>query len=160
MNMRRRDLHLLLGITAAALLPLSSVFAAASGLPVTNSIIDDLTAALKVSKPLVVMVSLDGCSFCKIARENYLIPLMREQAVPVVQVDMRKSTPITDALGRLTTHDQLTRAWGIKVAPTVLFLGKNGQEVAERLVGASTSDFYGVYLQERVTKALQVIKAI
>lgn len=159
MGLRRRDLHVLLGTTLASLLPLTSVFAAPRDLPLAKSILDDLTAALKVSKPLVVMVSLEGCPFCKIARENYLIPIMHEQAIPIVQVDMRKSTPLIDAQGRLTTHDQLTRAWGIKVAPTVLFLGKNGQEVAERLVGGYIPDFYGVYLQERITQAIQAIKS-
>lgn len=39
------------------------------------------------------------------------------------------------------------------MAPTVLFLGKEGREVAPRLVGGSTSDFYGAYLEERIRTA-------
>ena len=55
------------------------------------------------------------------------------------------------------SQDQLIRAWGVKVAPTVLFLGKDGREVAPRLVGGTTSDFYGAYLDERIRVAQTAI---
>lgn len=131
----------------------SAMAAAQSELPVSKSLKNDIAAALKTAKPLVVLVSLDNCPFCKIARENYLIPLMTEQAIPVIQVNIKHTTVIEDAQGKQTTHEQLIRNWSIKVAPTVLFLGKGGQEIAPRLVGGSTSDFYGAYLQERIDKA-------
>jgi hypothetical protein len=35
----------------------------------------------------------------------------------------------------------------------VLFFGKGGSEVAQRLVGASIPDFYGAYLEERLRQA-------
>jgi hypothetical protein len=44
----------------------------------------------------------------------------------------------------------LTRAWKIAVAPTLLFLGVGGKEVAERMEGAYLPDFYGPYLDERL----------
>ena len=131
--------------------------AATRVLPTSTSLKTDLEAALKTSKPLVVLVSLDNCPFCKIARENYLIPLMAEQAMSVIQVNTNHATPMDDALGKRTTHEQLIRAWAIKVTPTVLFLGKNGREVAPRLEGGSTSDFYGAYLDERLRTAQAAI---
>ena len=155
---RRRDFGLLMTVSALSMWPFSVAHATTRELPISKSLIDELATALKSSKPLVVMVSLEGCPFCKIARENYLIPLMLEQSIPIVQVDMRKSVPLIDVQGKLTTHDAVTRAWQIKVAPTVLFLGKNGQEVAERLVGASIPDFYGSYLDDRVRQALITVR--
>ena len=128
--------------------------AAPHTLPIATTLDEDLARVVKQGKPLVVMVSLDGCPFCRVVRENFLPSLQREQHLTAVQVDMRKSTAIKDLQGRRTTHDQFTRTWGIKVAPTLLFFGKNGSEVAERLVGASIPDFYGAYLQERIDKAL------
>jgi hypothetical protein len=47
------------------------------------------------------------------------------------------------------------RRWGVKVAPTLLFLGGQGREVAERLVGALLPDFYGAYLAQRLETARQ-----
>jgi hypothetical protein len=40
----------------------------------------------------------------------------------------------------------------VDVAPTVLFFGRTGREVAPRLVGASR-DFYGAYLEQRLETA-------
>jgi thioredoxin-related protein len=57
------------------------------------------------------------------------------------------------------THAELVRAWKIKVAPTVLFFGPRGKEVAERLRGGYIEDFYGAYLAQRLQQARAVIKA-
>jgi hypothetical protein len=82
---------------------------------------------------------------------------MNEQSISIVQVNFRYPASVIDSRGHVLTQDQLIRAWGVKVAPTVLFLGKEGKEVAPRLTGGSTSDFYGVYLDERIRIAQTAI---
>lgn len=129
-------------------------------IPAIKSLQTEISAALRIGSPLLVFVSLDNCPFCKIARENYLLPLINEQFIPVVQVNFRQLTSVVDAHGNVTTQDQLIRTWGVKVAPTVLFLGKAGREIAPRLAGGSTSDFYGTYLDERIRIARASIARI
>lgn len=128
-------------------------------LPSSKSLPDDLALALRGGSPLVVMVSLDGCPFCKVARDSYLGPLQQEQGLPVVQLDMRSRLVLVDFKSKRLTHDELIRSWGIKVAPTVLFFGPGGVEVAERLVGGYIPDFYGAYLDERIRQSRSVIRA-
>ena len=127
--------------------------AAPATLPTTASLVDELALALKFNNPLLVMVSLEGCPFCKIARENYLGPMRVQQGLPVVQIDMRNRLAIKDLKGVATTQDDLIRSWGVKVAPTVLFFGRGGVELAERMVGGYIPDFYGAYLDERLRVA-------
>lgn len=122
------------------------------GLAPARSLRDELAAALRVARPLVVMVSLHGCAFCKVVREHHLVPLARD-GLPVVQVDMRSERPVLGFTGELLTHDGLVRAWGIDAAPTLLFFGPGAREVAPRLRGASIPDFYGAYLDERIRTA-------
>lgn len=139
-----------------ALLSLSAAnatVASAAGLTVAVSLPDELERALKRRSPLLVLVNLRGCPFCKIATENYLLPLQREQNIAMVQVDMRSRLMVQGFSGPPQTQDSLCRQWGIKVAPTVLFFGRRGAEVAERLVGGYLPDFYGPYLDERVRVA-------
>ena len=52
---------------------------------------------------------------------------------------------------------QATRggAWGGKAKKPLLFFGRQGKEVAERLVGALLPDFYGAYLSQRLETARQ-----
>ncbi|HMS27643.1 MAG TPA: thioredoxin fold domain-containing protein [Burkholderiaceae bacterium] len=130
-----------------------SAIALPKTLPITSSLASSLDAAILAKKVLIVMVSLDGCPFCKVSREHYLIPLKEQQNLAIVQVNMRSREKIKDFKGTDTTHDQLIRSWGVKVAPTVLFFGQNGKEFAERLSGAYIPDFYGTYLDERIQKA-------
>ncbi|MEQ1534513.1 MAG: hypothetical protein ABL923_01430 [Burkholderiaceae bacterium] len=149
-NFTRRNFQIRFGAIIAGLLSLDAISAPFREIPAAKSLQTEILEALKVASPLVVFVSLDNCPFCKIARENYLLPLMNEQAIPVVQINFRRLASVADARGIVMTQDQLVRAWGIKVAPTVLFLGKDGREIAPRLTGGSTSDFYGTYLDERI----------
>ena len=84
---------------------------------------------------------------------------MRErEGLAVVQIDMRNNASVTDFLGKQWTQDDLIRSWGVKVAPTVLFFGKGGVEVAERMVGAYVPDFYGSYLDDRLRTAHAAVK--
>jgi thioredoxin-related protein len=127
-------------------------------LPLSASLPDELSAALKQGQPLVVMVSLDGCPFCKVAQENYLNPLRVQEGLPVVQVDMNSSQKIKNFDGSTLTQGDLIRRWKIKLAPTVLFFGRGGAEVAERMVGGYIPDFYGAYLDQRLAQARSALR--
>ncbi len=120
-------------------------------LPAAHSLRDELVVALKKKQPLVVMVSLEGCPYCRVARQSYLSP-MQKNGADIVQLDKNSSQPVQEFSGRWTTHGQLIRQWQISVTPTVLFFGPGGKEVAERLEGASLPDFYGAYLEQRLEK--------
>ena len=126
-------------------------------LPLAVSLPDELALALAAGSPLVVMASLEGCPFCKIVRESYLAPMRQEQRLPVVQVDMRSQRSVKNFSGMATTHEALIAAWRIEIAPTVLFLGRQGIEVAQRLVGGYIPDFYGAYLEQRLESARRVV---
>jgi thioredoxin-related protein len=120
-------------------------------LPAAQALPDELARAIQNKQPLVVMVSLEGCVFCRQARQSHLSPLQKAGTV-IVQVDMRSSQAVLDFAGKLTTHDQLTRAWKVSITPTLLFFGPGGKEVADRMEGAYLPDFYGPYLEERIAQ--------
>lgn len=129
----------------------------AVALPAARALNSELAKAVSKSRPLVVMVSLAGCPYCKIVRENYLLPMVRQDAVSVVQVDMMSKATLTDFQGNSATHEQLVERWKIRIAPTLLFFGSLGVEKAERLVGGYLPDFYDAYLQERLATAKKAL---
>lgn len=146
-------------LAGAAVCAWRSSQAAPVTLPTPVSLPDELAQALKKGSPLLVMVSLEGCPFCRVARENYLGPMREQQGLDVVQVDMRSSRAIKGFKGETLTQDELIRGWRIKVAPSVLFFGRGGMEVAERLVGGYIPDFYGAYLDDRLRLARAALHA-
>jgi len=145
-ELRRREWLLAAGCATAAAMA-SPVWAAGAVLPAPESLADEL------------MVSLEGCPFCRVARDNYLDPARRQDGVPIVQIDMRSLVPVRDFNRVAATQDQLIRDWKIKVAPTVLFFGPGGKEVAERMVGGYIEDFYAAYLEQRLKTSRAAIKA-
>lgn len=155
--LRRRSALAWLGASLAGTMAVTPNAVCAT-LPAPASLADELARALHQGQPLVVMVSLEGCPFCRVARDSYLEPLARQEGVPVVQIDMRSSRTVRDFSNAAVSHDDLVRQWDVKVAPTVLFFGPHGQEVAQRLRGAYIADFYGAYLDQRVASARAQIK--
>ena len=138
-----------------AVRPMPSV-AAGRTLPLSTSLSDELARALAGGAPLVIMVSLTGCPWCEEVRNNYLAPMHAAEGLPVVQLDMRSNHLTVTLQGQITTHDAQVRAWDVRAAPTVLFLGRGGREIADRLVGGAP-DFYHAYLERRLEQARKAL---
>jgi thioredoxin-related protein len=145
---------LLLSLRLLALAP--DAAAATPQLPGITSLPQELRHSAAIGQPLLVMVSLEQCPHCVIVRQHHLLPLLK-QGVLVRQVNMRDQRPLLALDGSSLTQDELVRRWKVKVVPTLLFLGPDGRELAERLEGASLPDFYGAYLEDRLQRARQAL---
>ncbi len=69
--------------------------------------------------------------------------------------------PAHDDPGRLSAAESpvaLAAQLKIRLAPTLVFLGPDG-ELAERLVGYSSPDFYGAYLDQRIDETRRGLRA-
>ena len=85
---------------------------------------------------------------------------MHREGGAIVQVDMRSAQSVRDFEGHTVTHDALVQRWRVTIAPTLLFFGPGGREVAERMEGAYQPDFYGPYLDDRLDKARVAIRRL
>ena len=126
-------------------------------LPTTTDLRASLAQALARGEPLIVLATLHGCPFCKVARENYLVSELKAGRA-VTQIHFLSRDPVRDWQGGEITHGQLVKQLQIEAAPTLLFYGPAAKEVAPRLVGGSTSDFYAAYLDERVAQARAAVR--
>lgn len=133
--------------------------ASAAALPSPASLRAAAQAAAARGEPLVVMTTLTGCPYCDLVRNHYLLPMRREGKVQAVQIDIRdRRSNLQGFQGENTTPAEQARLWKARFAPTVLFLGPDGQELAERLVGVAVPDFYGDYLEARLSEARNKLK--
>lgn len=131
----------------------------ASGLPTPASLRLAVETAAARGEPLIVMTTLTGCPYCDLVRQHHLMPMVREEGIQAVQFDTRdRSRPVQDFHGQTTTQADLTKAWKARFAPTVLFFGPGGRELAERLVGVAVPDFYGEYLAQRLAQARKFLR--
>lgn len=120
---------------------------------------------------VVALFSLEGCAYCAAIRSDQLRHLAREAGERNLRVveyeindrrafsdnggrsDESASAPSSASLASPASPADLADRLGVRVAPTVVFLGPDGDELAERLVGYSSPDFYGAYLERRVATA-------
>lgn len=138
---------------------MSDIAATTPALPTPTSLRGAAQAAGARGEPLVVMTTLAGCPYCEIVRSHYLLPMRREGKVHAVQLDVRdRSGNLQGFDGQMTTPADQARAWKARFTPTVMFYGPDGRELAERLVGVAVPDFYGEYLEARLTEARQKLK--
>lgn len=143
-------------MTAATPSPIASP---AGALPTPASLRGAAQAAAARREPLVVMTSLQGCPYCDLVRNRHLLPLLRQGLVAAVQLDVRdRTTHLQGFAGETTTAAALLHEWKARFTPTVLFFGPDGQELAERLVGVAVPDFYGDYLDARLSQARSRLK--
>lgn len=125
-----------------------------TALPVPASLPDAARVAEARGEPMILLVSLPGCPYCELVRRHYLLPGRREAGWHAWQLDVTdRSTALTGFDQQRTTAAAQVQAWKAGFTPTVLFLGQQGQELAERLIGVAVPDFYGAYLDARLATA-------
>lgn len=106
--------------------------------------------------PLLVMFSSAHCPYCMIVREEFLKPMLRsgDYADKVIMAEVEADeTPITDFDGHTRSALDVAQRYDATLSPTVVFLDPDGHELAPRLVGITTVDFYGGYLDEAIEQA-------
>ncbi len=129
-------------------------------LPTTLSLRLSVEAAARRGEPLVVMTTLDGCPYCDLVR-LHLVPMSDAGAVLAVQIDIRdRQGRLEDFLGRPSSPAEQAGLFKARFAPTVLFLGPKGEELAERLVGMAVPELYGGYLEVRLEEARAKLKRV
>ena len=126
-------------------------------LPPLLSWTDVAAAAQKAQVPVIVMVSLEGCGFCKIVRQSHLLPLQAlEKTTPraiVRQIEINGAQTLVDVNGKIISHREFAQKLGAKVAPTVFFLNAKGEQIASPLEGGLLPDFYSAYLDDAIEAA-------
>jgi len=139
-------------------LPAAWAQAKDTALPVPASLAQAALTAGATGEPLVLLISLPGCPFCELVRRSYLLPARLNDGVQAWQIDVLNKTALLIGFdGQPTTAALQTKAWKATFTPTVLFLGSQGQELAERLVGIAVPDFYGAYLEQRLATARKAL---
>ena len=129
-----------------------------TALPVPASLPGAAEVAAAIKEPLVLLISLPGCPYCELVRRNYLLPARRNTGLQAWQLNITDHTmPLTAFDGKATTAAAQIAAWKAGFTPTVLFLGATGRDLAERLVGLGSVDFYGAYLEDRLSTARKAL---
>lgn len=121
--------------------------------------VTDLRAEAGRGMPILVEFALAGCPYCRVAEEDFLKPMIRsgdyEDKVLIRRLRMDRSGSLVDFDGREISARDLAARYGVRIAPTVVVLGPDGQVLSDPVVGLKTVDFYGGYLDRAIRQAVQ-----
>jgi thiol-disulfide isomerase/thioredoxin len=123
-----------------------------TALPWARDLRASVAQAAARGEPVVLVFTLPDCPYCERVRRDTYRWLVRDGHC-VLQAGMRAEAALVDFDGVPTSGRRLAGRFGVTLAPTALFLGPGGIEVADRLVGAGQPDFYGGQVDSALAQA-------
>ena len=113
-------------------------------------------------KPVVIMVDQDHCPYCRRVEAEFFASIFAEGVLPEIalfgKISIDEGERIRDENGEIVGTRDFLGSYDTGLTPTVLFLDHNKNEVAEKIVGMLTPDFYGFYLEQAIRSAVDAVK--
>ncbi|MEP7084884.1 MAG: thioredoxin fold domain-containing protein, partial [Betaproteobacteria bacterium] len=131
---------------------------AAAALPAAANFVADGAIAGERRVPILLFFNRVGCPYCERALREYLGPMQNDPAyagrVMFRHVEIDKPKPLVDFAGNATSHREFASRYKIRLTPTIWFVDRAGNTLAEPIVGLPTLDFFGAYLDQRISDSL------
>lgn len=122
---------------------------------------DDLYALAEQARaghlPILLVISREDCPYCHLLKREILNPMLvsgeLDGKVIVRELMIDSFLPVRDFNGEAVEPDALAERYRAYLTPTLLFLDHRGREVAERIVGINTLEYYGFFVSSAIEKA-------
>ena len=107
--------------------------------------------------PIIVMVDQEDCPYCDRVEGEFFSAIFAggefENAAIFGKISLDDSESIvTQDRGVISTQEFL-RPFFADFTPTILFLDSQANQLVEKMVGLSTPDYYGYYLEKAIWQA-------
>lgn len=107
--------------------------------------------------PLLLAFSSRHCTYCDQVEQDFLVPMLisgdYENRVLIRKLNIDAGVMVEDFEGEIRPARRIADQYRVDMTPTLLFLGPDGKELAERIVGLLTPDFYGGYIDRGIDSA-------
>jgi thioredoxin-related protein len=114
--------------------------------------------------PILLYFASDYCGYCRYVEEWQIKPMLRNRdydaKILVRRVNLSNPGSIVDIDGGTTSADSLATRYQAPMTPTLVFINSTGKEIAPRLVGVASEDFYGGDLDNSIDTALQALRRV
>lgn len=111
---------------------------------------------------IMLEVTANYCGYCELLEEEIIKPMLRSgdytNKILIRQLEVDGYYTVIDFSGQKSTPNQLSKKYKIQITPTLLFLNSDGDEVAERILGINSLDFFGGYVDNAIDTGIQKIR--
>ncbi len=135
----------------------------AQNLPLARDLAADAREVRSERVPVLLFFDRFDCPYCERALREFLVPMAggedwRDKAI-YRQVEIDQALPLVDFAGGSTTHRAFARRHKIDLTPTIYLVDAAGTPLGKPLVGLTTPDFYGAYLEDAIHAATSRLRA-
>ncbi len=128
--------------------------------------ITDLRAEAAVARkerlPILVMFSSEYCPYCSVMKNDFLKPMMfsgnYDRKILFRMVELTAGKSVIDFDGTPVNVYDFADRYKVRVTPTLVFIDYQGKAMAPKMVGMTTPDFFGGYLDDAITTAYDHVR--
>jgi len=118
---------------------------------------EDGRRAQDIHAVIILYFAASECRYCMRLEEAVLEPMLRsthyDSQVILRKVDWRSSSMAVGFSGQNISLHSLSEHYAVKVTPTLVFVDSEGRELAPRILGFKSADFFWYYLDRRIHKS-------
>jgi len=129
--------------------------------PSTTNLQADGELAQQKKLPIMVVFTAENCPYCAALEADQLRPMMisgdytNKVIIRTLQIDNFKDITYFD--GKAISADNLAQKFHIWVTPTIMFFDPQGHTLAPKIIGYTTPEMFGGYLDESIDKSRQMM---
>ncbi|OOZ37742.1 thioredoxin family protein [Solemya velesiana gill symbiont] len=122
----------------------------------------NLATDARTGVPIMLLMSQDHCPYCVLIKREIINPLILsgdyENELVIRELFIDLGTDVTDFQGKRRPSAELAHEYGADLTPTLLFLGPEGEELTERIIGITSPELFPLYLEAAIKSAITALK--
>jgi len=137
----------------------SLMISVSAELPKAENLQADAQQAITDKKPIVLFFTLPNCSYCRIVRYNYFLPLLKQRTgndQPIIrEISVTGQNRVILFDGQRVTEAELAGRYKVQMTPTVLFVNHEGEVLGNSILGGDHNNYIDLFdksLVEATTK--------
>ncbi|MGI9318809.1 MAG: thioredoxin family protein [bacterium] len=113
--------------------------------------------------PVVILIDQEDCPYCRRVEGEFIAGLVASRELEgqavfgKISIDPGETIVNQDG-DTISTRDFLA-GLNTSFTPTILFLDGDKNELAEKMIGLSTPDYYGYYLEQSIKSAINILRS-
>ena len=125
---------------------------------ITTNLAKDGETSTHTKRPILLLISRKGCPYCILIKREILKPMLISgdytDKIIIREIILDPTVTLQNFNGSVITSSELANRYSIEMTPTLLFLGPDGKELAERIVGINTIELFSYYVDQAIDKAI------
>jgi len=117
--------------------------------------------ALEQNLPIVMLVEISSCRFCKTVRNEFLNPLSNSKRykdkVIFSRISLDPGQKIISKDGNIIDTHSFCANYEALFTPTLVFMDGHGEQLTKNIVGISSNDYFGYYLEQAIENSIKAL---